>query len=42
MAHQHERRSHALLVPENSLITPGPESVRELAIRMARLTIKAM
>ena len=31
-----------MLVPNNSLITPDPESGRELAIRIARLTVKAM
>lgn len=31
-----------MLVPENSLITPDPEAGRELAIKLARLTVKAM
>ncbi|MCK9520285.1 MAG: hexameric tyrosine-coordinated heme protein [Dehalococcoidia bacterium] len=31
-----------MLVPENSLITPDPEAGRELAIKIARLTVKAM
>lgn len=29
-----------MLIPGNSLITPSPEEGRQLAIKMARLTIK--
>ncbi|NJD64808.1 MAG: hypothetical protein FIB00_06135 [Chloroflexi bacterium] len=42
MDHQQLKKEHDMLVPDNTLITPDPESGRELALKIARLTIKAI